>query len=243
MKKTNKTTQAKPAKVKIAEAKVRIAQRELVEAKKALKEAETQTINGYSIAELGKGRFIDLSESVFVLDDDGATWAVQLPAESKYAGKYLVWGYCDYEEYINDYYDILDSEDDWDDEDEDDEDGFDPSAYWDEVGLSDFGREFEVNGEEAYAMRGYITDSTEGITRDDITWGRVRGIAFEEEIDAGQNEVVFEIDEDTNEYFVSDPCRTGTAGLYFGKDAYRFAHNVNSVSFGIRPKLDDDDED
>ena len=228
----------KSAKVKIAEAKVRIARRKLAEAKKALKEAETKTINGYPISELGKGRFIDLSESVVVIDDDGATWAVQLPAESKYAGKYLVWGYCDYEDYVNDYYDILDNQDD---EDDDDDYDFDPQAYWDEIGLHKFGREFMINGEEAYTMRGYITDSIEGITRDDITNGNVRGIKFKEETDAGQNEVVFDVDEDTNEYFVSDPCRTGTAGVYFGKDAYRFAHNVNGVSFGIAPDLDDED--
>ena len=241
MKKVNKS-----AKVKIAEAKVRIAQRKLAEAKKALKEAETQTINGYNIAELGKGRFIDLSKSVIEIGDDGAAWAVQLPAESKYAGKYFVWGDCDYEEYINDYYDIQDEYDeDEDDEDEDDydedEDDFDPQAYWDEVGLSDFGYQFIKYGDEAYAIKGYITDSIEGITRDDITWGRVHGIEFEEETGAGQNEIVFDTDEDTNEYFVSDPCRTGIAGVYFGKDAYRFAHNVNCVSFGIKPKLDDED--
>jgi len=242
MKRLNKITQSKSAKVKIAEAKVRIAQRKLAEAKKALKETETKTINGYTISELGKGRFIDLSESVVEIDDDGATWAVQLPAESKYAGKYLVWGYCDYEDYINDYYDILDNRDDEYDDDEDDEYAdFDPQEYWNEIGLSDFGYEIIRYGDEAYAIRGYITDSIEGITRDDITWGRVRGIEFEEETGAGQREVVFDVDKDTNEYFVSDPCRTGTAGLYFGKDAYRFAHNVNCVSFGIKPKLDNKD--
>lgn len=77
MKKVNKPTNVKSARVKIAEAKVRIAQRKLVEAKKALKEAE-----------LGEGHFVDLSDT-FESDDD--LYSVQLPAESKYAGKYLVY--------------------------------------------------------------------------------------------------------------------------------------------------------
>lgn len=195
MKKLNKTIQAKSAKVKIAEAKVRIAQRKLAEAKKALKEAETKTINGYPIEELGKGRFIDLHESVITLDDDGA-YAVQLPAESKYAGKYFVWGYIPRG---NNYMD------------------------WD--------------------VKAYITDSIENIDIRDIIWGRVDSLLEYEDCGEEADPLSFEIDEDTNENFVTDEQRDDTIGLYFGEDACRFIWNVNSVSFGIRPKLDDDDED
>lgn len=76
MKKVNKPINVKSAKIKIAEAKVRIAQRKLAEAKKALKEAEVG------------GHFVDLSDTVDANDD---LYSVQLPAESKYAGKYLVY--------------------------------------------------------------------------------------------------------------------------------------------------------
>ena len=193
MKKVNKPTNVKSAKVKIAEAKVRIARRKLAEAKKALKEAETKTINGYPIAELGKGRFIDLHESVIEIDDDGA-YAVQLPAESKYAGKYFVWGYIP----------RGDSYMDWD-------------------------------------VKAYVTDSIENIDIRDIIWGRVNSLLEFEDSGEEDEPLEFEIDEDTNEHFVTDEQRDDTIGLYFGKDAHRFIWNVNYVSFGIRPELDDED--
>jgi len=184
MKKINKS-----AKVKIAEAKVRIAQRKLAEAKKALKEAETQTINGYNIAELGKGRFIDLHESVITLDDDGV-YAVQLPAESKYAGKYLVYGiYADK------------AEDEYDEDDEDDEDDCDPDGPW---------------TAEAYIF----DSIPEKIDIDDFKWGFVHGDELDEDSGEGQQPIEFIIDADTNEYFVSNEMRDDTIGLYFGKDNF-----------------------
>ena len=215
MKKVNKPANVKSAKVKIAEAKVRIAQRKLAEAKKALKEAETKTINGYTIAELGKGRFIDLSESVITLDDNGV-YAVQLPAESKYAGKYLVYGiYADKAE------DEDEDEDEELDEDEDDD-------------------EYDLDG--PWTAGAYIFDSIpEKIDIDDFKWGFVHGDELDEDDGEGQQPIEFIIDADTNEYFVSDQMRDDTIGLYFGKDAHRFIWNVNFVNFGIKPKLDDED--